>query len=253
MTGAVDPALFYTGLVAQLYGPLRSTGAPDPAPYARFVERAGQPALELGCGDGDPLLDLLALGLDVEGLDSSPDMLDRCRTRAAERGLDVVVHLQPMESMQLERQYRAIFVAGPTFNLLPDDETALRALVRIRAQLAPGGSVLVPLFIPDPTPAAALGRSRSQISEDGSEMRVTPISESRNEQDRCQTTVLRYEMTTAAGTEMEERPWTLHWYTQDGIRALVAAAGLAIVRMLSTAGGPAGANDTSFALILRAA
>ncbi|MFM7617915.1 MAG: SAM-dependent methyltransferase, partial [Actinomycetes bacterium] len=54
-----EPADFYTGLVADLYAPLRSV-VPDPDPYARFIARTGTPALELGCGDGDPLLDLRA-------------------------------------------------------------------------------------------------------------------------------------------------------------------------------------------------
>jgi hypothetical protein len=47
----VDPKLFYTGLVAQLYGALKSV-SPDPEPYARFIGVSGEPALELGCGDG---------------------------------------------------------------------------------------------------------------------------------------------------------------------------------------------------------
>ena len=40
---------FYTGLVADLYRPLRS-GNPDPEVYERFITKHGEPALELGCG-----------------------------------------------------------------------------------------------------------------------------------------------------------------------------------------------------------
>jgi len=130
------PELFYTGIVAQAYAALRSA-APDPRIYQRFVKMTGEPALEIGCGDGDPLLDLVAAGLDVEGLDSSPDMLARCRSAADARGLRVVLHEQPMQSMQLERRFRSIYLAGPTFNLLPDDDVAQMALQRIAAHLAP--------------------------------------------------------------------------------------------------------------------
>lgn len=88
---------------------------------------SASPALELGCGDGDPLLDLRRRGLDVEGVDSSADMLQRCRRRARKQGVDVVVYHQRMEALDLPRRYRAIFLAGPTFNLLPDDSIALAA------------------------------------------------------------------------------------------------------------------------------
>lgn len=246
-----DPSLFYTGVVAVLYGPLRSVGAPDPAPYARFIERAGEPALELGCGYGEPLLDLRALGFDIEGLDSSPDMVDRCRATALERGLDVVVNHQPMESMHIDRQFRSIFLAGPTFNLLPDDDTALRALIQIRQHLAPGGSVLIPLFKPEPTPTKAFGRSRSHTGADGAEMKLTALSEERDETARVQTTVLRYELTSSKGTIVEDRPWLLHWYSQADIGAIVEAAGLMVMRVLSEAGGPAGEYDSDIVLLLR--
>jgi trans-aconitate methyltransferase len=72
------PDLFYTGIVAQADAALRSA-PPDPRIYLRFVKVTGEPALEIGCGDGDPLLNLVAAGLDVEGLDSSADMLACCR------------------------------------------------------------------------------------------------------------------------------------------------------------------------------
>ena len=82
----VDPADFYTGIVAEMYAPLKAVSQ-EAGPYAAFIRETGVPALELGCGDGDPLLALRHLGLDVEGVDSSADMLARCRQRAREQGV----------------------------------------------------------------------------------------------------------------------------------------------------------------------
>jgi SAM-dependent methyltransferase len=248
---AADPSLFYTGIVATIYGPLRSSGPPDPAPYARFVERSGQPALELGCGFGEPLLDLRALGFDVEGLDSSPDMIEQCRANAAARGLSVVVHEQSIQHMVIGRQFSSIYLAGPTFNLLPDDATALQALVRIREHLAPGGSLLLPLFIPQPTPDTVLGRPRTHVTADGVEMSFTPLTEHRDTVARLHTTMTRYELRSAEETLVEERSWLLHWYRPDDIRSLVDAAGLSVTRLLDTRGGPVSDDADEFVLIVR--
>ena len=83
---SLDPAQFYTGIVAECYAALRGS-IPDPELYARFIASSGEPALELGCGDGDPLINLRQRGLDVEGLDSSPDMIARARKRADALGV----------------------------------------------------------------------------------------------------------------------------------------------------------------------
>ena len=82
---------------------------------------AAEPALELGCGDGDPLLTLRAAGLDVEGLGSSADMLAKLRQAAEQLHLDVTVHHSTIEDMDLGKTYRSVFLAGPTFNLLIDE------------------------------------------------------------------------------------------------------------------------------------
>jgi SAM-dependent methyltransferase len=246
---SLRPELFYTGIVARAYGPLRSA-PPDPRIYAGFVEAIGEPALELGCGDGDPLLDLVAAGLDVEGLDSSPDMLARCRSAAAARGLDVVLHEQAMQSMDLGRRYRSIYLAGPTFNLLPDDDAALLALRGIAAHLAPGGAALVPLFIPSRTTPGDLGRARSHTTDDGTVLRVTALREDRDEDARLHVTTLRYEAESAGGTIVDERPWLLHWYSQAGFASLAGAAGLAVAAVLGPDGAPAGPDDRLFAFRL---
>ena len=245
----IDPSLFYTGVVAELYAPLRSV-TPDPEPYARFVARWGEPALELGCGSGSPLLDLRARGLDVEGLDSSPDMLERCRLAAAERGLEVVLHEQSMQTMALDRAYRSIYIAGPTFNLLPDDDAALRALVAVEQHLSADGAALIPLMIPEPTPPHALGRSRTHREADGTEMRITSVAEIRDESTRNQITTLRYERITPAGSVTEERPWLLHWHTQAGFRELATAANLHVGTLRTPVGKHAAADDPIFIAVL---
>jgi SAM-dependent methyltransferase len=248
----VDPSLFYTGIVAELYAPLRS-GTQDAEPYARFIGVSGEPVLELGCGDGDPLLELRQRGIDVEGVDSSADMLDRCRRRATEQDLDVVVHHQRMESLDLPRRYRTIFLAGPTFNLLPDDALATRALLCIRAHLDEGGSALIPLFVPSTTPEEKLGQVREAVEPDGSIIRVSAIAEVRDEVDRRQETTLRYERVRGDTSTVVERPWILHWYSQDRFRAMAASAGLATVMVLDAAGGRAEETADEFAFWLNVA
>ena len=219
-----DPADFYTGLVADLYSPLRSFTS-DPAQYAAFVRSSGEPGLELGCGDGEPLLDLRALGLDVDGVDSSADMLDRLRSAAGRRGLSATVHQQRMEDLDLPRQYRSIFLAGATFNLLADDNVALRALRGIRAHLTDDGTALVPLFVPGPTPASQVGVFR-EVESDGAVLRCAVIDEELDLAARTRRTTLRYERSVDGALEVAERVWLLHWYTPARFEALAVEAGL---------------------------
>jgi len=81
-----DPGQFYTGLVADLYEPL--VGNPSqPNDYVRFLDAAGTPALELACGAGTPMLELIQRGYEIEGVDSSSDMLARCRRKADDLGI----------------------------------------------------------------------------------------------------------------------------------------------------------------------
>ncbi|MEO5900783.1 MAG: class I SAM-dependent methyltransferase [Ilumatobacteraceae bacterium] len=243
---AEAPDQFYTGLVADLYGPLRSE-TPEPAPYAAFVRRFGQPALELGCGDGDPMLDLVADGLVVEGLDSSADMLDRCRRAAAARGLDVTLHHQTMEAMELATTYRSIYLAGATFTLLPDDAAAERALRRIAAHLHVDGAALIPLFIPEPTAETVLGRPREHVATDGSVLRFTVVGERRDESQRQQRAQVRYErLDGGVVRDSAHREWLLHWHTRDGFTAMAERCGLAVRSVIDIGG--AGSNVFSFVL-----
>lgn len=233
---AVEAADFYTGLVADAYGLLKGSHF-DPAHHVRLVRTHGEPALELGCGDGDPLLALRAERLDVEGLDSSADMLDRCRRRAADLGIEVTLHHSTMEDMDLGRRYATVFLAGPTFNLLPDDAAAARALAAIARHLREDGVAVVPLWVPPPMGPDELGAVRS-ATVDGTTYTFVATSETYDESTRVRTTATRYSRTSAADTEVLDRSWLLHWYEPAAFASLARGAGLAADLSGDTSGAP---------------
>lgn len=245
-----DPADFYTGIVVDVYGPLRGA-VPEARRYAAFIAAWGEPALELGCGDGDPLLSLRVDGLDVEGLDSSADMLSKLRATASELGLDVTVHHSRIERMDLRKTYRSIFLAGPTFNLLPDDTTALQALERIATHLDRRGAALIPLFIPQPVPVEHLGVVREHVDRRGRVLRVVATSTERDDTARRQVTVLRYEVVDGGVGRVLERPWVLHWHTQEGFAELAHEAGLRVGAVLAPDGSAAPPDASEFGFVLR--
>lgn len=241
----MDAADFYTGIVAEGYALLKSSHfAPDH--YADFITASGQPALELGCGDGDPLLELRRRGLDVEGVDSSADMLARCRDRAQQEGLEVVVHHQRMEELELTRPFASIFLAGPTFTLLPDDDLALRALTRIGEHLTEDGTALIPLWIPEPAPADSFGVPREAVAADGARLTFTARSEEYDATHRTRTTHVRYERHTPEQVQSADRDWVIHWHTQDSFRELVDAAGVRVVSMTDLHGAPVTGGEEEF-------
>jgi len=238
----VEAADYYSGLVADAYAKLKSTSFAA-QPYADFVRTNGQPGLEIGCGDGEPLLELCAGGLDVDGVDSSLDMVKRCRDNASRLRLNVDVHHQRVEDLALQRRYRSIYFAGPTFNLLPDDETACRALQRIGENLTDHGVAMIPLWIPEPTPPAEMGVSR-EAEDHGAVLRYTALSETYDETTRTRTTSARYEKVGAAAAETVDREWIIHWHTPDGFRALCDRAGMTVIRLADDITG-ADPTDTS--------
>ena len=144
------------------------------------------------------------------------------------RGLDVVLHHATFESMDLGRRYRSIYLAGATFNLLPDDASAQLALERIAAHLEPGGSALIPLFIPDPPAAEQTATVREATDDAGRLMRATVLSITHEPATRTQVTHLRYELIDGQHVQSLDRQWLLHWFDQQQFATMAARAGLTV-------------------------
>ena len=143
-----DGELEYTGLMARAWDPLRgdTSGWEDRALFRALIEEIGEPVLDVGCGTGRLLLDYLADGVDIDGIEISTDMLDLLRAKAAAAGLEVWgrIHVGAMETMELSRRYRLVLVPSSSFQLLIDPVVAAEAMHRFHAHLLPGGTLVMP-------------------------------------------------------------------------------------------------------------
>lgn len=136
----------YSGIVAAAYD-LYFGAEPfwDQAFYEQRLRNNGGRALEVACGTGRLLLPLLRDGLEVEGLDTSRDMLDRLRAKARTMNLSPVLHEAPMQDFDLPERYRTVFVPAGSFGILVDLAEVRAALDCMFRALESGGEVLIPV------------------------------------------------------------------------------------------------------------
>lgn len=143
-----DGELEYTGLMARAWDPLRGDTSdwPDRALFRELIREIGEPVLDVGCGTGRLLLDFLAGGVDIDGVEISADMLGLLRAKAAAAGLVVEgrIHEGSMEALELPRRYRLVLVPSSSFQLLVDRAVAAEAMRRFHAHLLPGGTLVMP-------------------------------------------------------------------------------------------------------------
>ena len=230
----------YDAPVAQAYDCwLPPDGAyDDRALYRTAIERGAGPALERGCGNGRLLIDYRTAGLDVEGVDSSAEMLAICRAHAGAAGVDVTLHEQDWATLDLPRRYATIYNPAGSFSLIADDDEARRALTAWLRHLAPGGTLLVAMGIPRSDFAAnwewKVRRSATRASD-----AVTFIV---HEAMRCDVqaqavhTLHRHEQWDAHGTLITTfmRRHRLRWWTPNQLQELLLESGASAVRCLGT-------------------
>jgi SAM-dependent methyltransferase len=141
-----EPVTWHYGVIARWWAEFNDSG-PEIAYFQQFIERDGQPALDVACGTGRLLVPYLRAGLDVDGCDVSADMLDRCRERAEHEGLSPTLYCQAMHELDLPRRYRTIVVCGG-FGLGGSRANDLQSLRRLYDLLEPGGRLLLDNEVP---------------------------------------------------------------------------------------------------------
>lgn len=236
----------YRGLLAQTWDLLRgdtSTWTDRPL-YRTVIERQGGAALDVGCGTGRHTLDYLAAGLDIDGVDNSPEMLAICRAKAAARGIDVAGRLyeQEMTALALPRKYATVFVPSLSFQLLTDSADANAAMAQFYDQLAPNGLLVLSLSAklwPSRRTPPQMERSdwyklAEQVRpEDGATIRRW-IRTRYDHDEQLEHEENRYEVLrdgVVVATEEHGRSPAVRWYSQSQATAMVEQAGFTDVKI----------------------
>lgn len=249
----------YHGLVAETWDLFRgdTSNWEDRFFYLEAIQEYGQPVLDVGCGTGRLLLDFIAQGIDMDGVDNSPEMLALCRQKAGSQGLNPTLYQQYMESLDLPRRYQTILVPSSSFLLVLDVAKAQEAMRRFYAHLLPGGVLVMPFMI--------LWKEGDPIAHEewkltGEEIRSTDGALARrwsrawyDVESQLEHTEERYELTLdgrVIASELHRQSPATRWYTQAQAERLYLDAGFNILRLLSGfTFQPAAPDDEVFTII----
>lgn len=118
--------------------------------YLEQARQAGGKVLDLACGTGRISIPMAEAGLDVTGIDLSPEMLERAKAKAEERGVADRLRLMQgdMRNFDLGETFSIIMIPFRSFLHLLHIREQMKALSCIRKHLAPGGKFVMNVFVP---------------------------------------------------------------------------------------------------------
>jgi SAM-dependent methyltransferase len=122
--------------------------------YDRFLKPEDR-ILVVGCGTGRDLIALLKLGYRVEGLDVAPRAIALARRMLERQGLSADLYVGPIEAVALPARFDAFIFSWFCYGYIPQTDTRIEVLRKVKAHLNPGGRVLI-CYIPAERPPRRL-------------------------------------------------------------------------------------------------
>lgn len=232
-----DEKDMFIGLAALHWSMMSVTDSRRDQPfYQNIIEQQGGKAVELGCGAGRLVLALLKLGLDVEGVDISPEQLATCRRDGEAAGLSPVVYEQKMQELDLPNRYNTIYIPCGSFQCVMGRDAALEALKRCHAHLNPGGVLAFNIapshkyyfeYVDDEPAYPSDWRQRSDTQlPDGRQLKVYQRKVFEDSVNQYTMHERKYEIYEGETLVQEEiRSGQTHWYHRNEMLGLLQLAG----------------------------
>lgn len=209
---ANTPSTWHHGLVAE-YWATTNVDAPELDLYGPYLR---SPVLDAGCGTGRILGPLRERGLDVDGCDVSPDMIERCRRRAP----DATLWVSALHEIDPPRRYASILCCG-VLGLGSTRDQDVRSLVRLHDALVPGGTLVLDN---EERPFDRVVRDWSKPT--GGDISLRSRVDIVDVEDRCVRMTIRAE--TPDG-RCEEHTLTMRQWYRDELEPLLRRSGFANV------------------------
>jgi SAM-dependent methyltransferase len=138
----------YGERIADVYDTLTEVPTDTDEAVALLAELAGGGrALDLGIGTGRLALPLQARGVEIEGIDASPAMVEKLRSKPG--GREIPITMGNFADLAVEGRFSLIFVAFNTFFALLSQDDQLRCFANVSAHLEPQGAFVIEAFVPD--------------------------------------------------------------------------------------------------------
>ncbi|MEX0762088.1 MAG: class I SAM-dependent methyltransferase [Dehalococcoidia bacterium] len=205
--------------------------------YLQHLSAVKGPVLEPMCGSGRFLIPLLELGIDIDGVDASPEMLDSCRERCRQRGLEPVLYEQFLHDMSLPRQYGFVFMPSGSFGLVPAAQVS-QSLKRLYDAMLPGGRLVMEIDTPraqSKSPGRWVGWWVTR--PDGAKVVASFLHRAYDADLQVEQSLGRYELFVNGQlerTELEE--YTLQYYERPQFQRILESAGFTSVRAMKVYG-----------------
>lgn len=149
----MDSKIYST--IAKYYDPIynQKSELNDLPFYLEKAQQHGGPILEIACGTGRILLEIAKLGINIDGVDCSTDMLSILQEKLQKQSpaiqQRVNLHEGDMRKFSLGKQYKLVLIPFRPMQHMYTIEDQISALNRAKEHLQPKGFLIFDVFYPN--------------------------------------------------------------------------------------------------------